>query len=59
MSCALGKLYNKDALLEYLLDKSAYGDGEKICGHIKSLKVRSNILSTLMNLNLILSVNRM
>jgi len=38
VSCALGKLYNKDALLEYLLDKTAYGDGEEICGHIKSLK---------------------
>ncbi|KAF5360077.1 hypothetical protein D9758_007573 [Tetrapyrgos nigripes] len=38
VSCALGKLYNKDALLEYLLDKSAYGDGKKICGHIRSLK---------------------
>ncbi|KAL5495834.1 RTF2 [Sanghuangporus weigelae] len=38
VSCALGKLYNKDALLEYLLDKSAYGDGDEICGHIKSLK---------------------
>jgi len=38
VSCALGKLYNKDALLEYLLDKNAYGDGAEICGHIKSLK---------------------
>ncbi|KAG8962284.1 hypothetical protein FRC03_004396 [Tulasnella sp. 419] len=38
VSCALGKLYNKDALIEYLLDKSMYGDGEEICGHIKSLK---------------------
>lgn len=38
VSCALGKLYNKDALIEYLLDKSAYGDGEEICGHIRSLK---------------------
>ncbi|THH10572.1 hypothetical protein EW145_g1227 [Phellinidium pouzarii] len=38
VSCALGKLYNKDALLEYLLDKSAYGDGDEICGHVKSLK---------------------
>jgi hypothetical protein len=38
VSCALGKLYHKDALLEYLLDKSAYGDGAEICGHIKSLK---------------------
>ncbi|PPQ68342.1 hypothetical protein CVT25_007591 [Psilocybe cyanescens] len=38
VSCALGKLYNKDAIIEYLLDKMAYGDGEKICGHIRSLK---------------------
>ncbi|KAI0078545.1 DUF602-domain-containing protein [Panus rudis PR-1116 ss-1] len=38
VSCALGKLYNKDALLEYLLDRSAYGDGDQICGHIRSLK---------------------
>jgi hypothetical protein len=46
VSCALGKLYNKDALLEYLLDKSSYGDGEEICGHIRSLKVRLLISST-------------
>jgi len=38
VSCALGKLYNKDAILEYLIDKAAYGDGEAICGHIRSLK---------------------
>lgn len=38
VACGLGKLYNKDALLEYLLDRSAYGDGEEICGHIRSLK---------------------
>ncbi|KAF4605705.1 hypothetical protein EYR40_004494 [Pleurotus pulmonarius] len=38
VSCALGKLYNKDALLEYLLDRSAFGDGDTICGHIRSLK---------------------
>ncbi|KAF7969744.1 hypothetical protein HWV62_26106 [Athelia sp. TMB] len=38
VACALGKLYNKDAILEYLIDKSAYGDGEKICSHIRSLK---------------------
>ncbi|KAF9235748.1 Rtf2 RING-finger-domain-containing protein [Melanogaster broomeanus] len=38
VSCGLGKLYNKDAIIEYLLDKSAYGDGENICGHIRSLK---------------------
>lgn len=38
VSCALGKLYNKDALIEHLIDKTAYGDAEKICGHIRSLK---------------------
>jgi hypothetical protein len=39
VSCDLGKLYNKDALIEFLLDRSAFGDGEVICGHIRSLKV--------------------
>ncbi|EJT99084.1 DUF602-domain-containing protein [Dacryopinax primogenitus] len=34
----LGKMYNKDSLVEYLLDHSAYGDGLQICGHIRSLK---------------------
>lgn len=38
VSCLLGKLYNKDAVIEYLLDNNAYGDGEEICGHIRSLK---------------------
>lgn len=38
VSCELGKLYNKEAIVEYLLDKSVYGDGQKICGHIRSLK---------------------
>ena len=47
MSCVLGKLYNKDALLEYLLDHAAYGDGDEICGHIKSLKVRLNYMASL------------
>jgi hypothetical protein len=41
VSCELGKLYNKDALIEFLLDRSAFGDGEEICGHIRSLKVRN------------------
>lgn len=35
----LGKLYNKDAVIEYLLDKSAYGDGEQICPYISGVKV--------------------
>ncbi|GJJ08035.1 hypothetical protein Clacol_002242 [Clathrus columnatus] len=38
VSCALGKIYNKDSVLEYLLDKSLYGDGAKICGHVRTLK---------------------
>lgn len=38
VSCELGKLYNKDAIIEFLLDRSAFGDGEDICGHIRSLK---------------------
>ncbi|CCO27907.1 Protein RTF2 homolog OS=Gallus gallus GN=RTFDC1 PE=2 SV=1 [Rhizoctonia solani AG-1 IB] len=38
VSCVIGKLYNKDAVIEFLLDRTAYGDGEDICGHIKSLK---------------------
>jgi len=38
VACELGKLYNKDSIIEFLLDKSAYGDGEIICGHIRSLK---------------------
>ncbi|KAI9436971.1 DUF602-domain-containing protein [Lactarius indigo] len=42
VSCELGKLYNKDAMIEFLLDRSAFGDGEDICGHIRSLKVRNS-----------------
>ncbi|KAL7285890.1 hypothetical protein ACG7TL_001001 [Trametes sanguinea] len=38
VSCALGKLYNKDALLEFLINRQSFGDGEEICGHIRSLK---------------------
>ena len=42
VSCALGKIYNKDAILEFLLDRSTFGDGDTICGHIRSLKVRDS-----------------
>ncbi|KAF9945626.1 hypothetical protein BGZ70_003716 [Mortierella alpina] len=38
VACGLGKLYNRDAILEFLLDRTAYGDGDQICKHIKSLK---------------------
>ncbi|TFK68522.1 DUF602-domain-containing protein [Pluteus cervinus] len=37
-SCALGKLYNRESILLYFMDKSTYGDGEKICGHLRSSK---------------------
>ena len=39
VSCRLGKLYNKDAIIKYLLNKKAYGDGDRICKHITSIKV--------------------
>jgi hypothetical protein len=39
VSCALGKLYNKDAIYEFLLDRSCHGDGELICSHIRKPKV--------------------
>ena len=35
----IGKLYNKVAILEFLLDRTSYGDGESICGYIRSMKV--------------------
>jgi hypothetical protein len=38
VACALGKLYNKEAIIEYLLNKNAYGDGDIICSHITSMK---------------------
>ncbi|KAJ2229388.1 Replication termination factor 2 [Coemansia sp. RSA 485] len=34
----LGRLYNREAVLEYLLDNSKFGDGNAICAHIKGLK---------------------
>ncbi|KAI9598867.1 Rtf2 RING-finger-domain-containing protein [Syncephalis fuscata] len=34
----LGKLYNREAILELLLDRSRYGDADVICPHVKSLK---------------------
>ncbi|KAI0717493.1 Rtf2 RING-finger-domain-containing protein [Cerioporus squamosus] len=39
VSCPLGKLYNKDAVLEFLLDRDAFGaEGKVVCGHIRSMK---------------------
>ncbi|KAH9939040.1 Rtf2 RING-finger-domain-containing protein [Epithele typhae] len=39
VSCPLGKLYIKDAILEFLLDRNHFGaEGEIVCGHIRSMK---------------------
>lgn len=37
-SCRFGRLYNKENLIKYLINKKTFGDGEKICPHIKNLK---------------------
>ncbi|KAJ2515702.1 Replication termination factor 2 [Coemansia sp. RSA 1939] len=34
----LGRLYNREAVLEYLLGKNTFGDGAQVCQHIRSLK---------------------
>lgn len=36
--CLLGRMYNKQAILEYLINKSHYGDADILVGHIRSLK---------------------
>nr|CAG8597809.1 6484_t:CDS:2 [Entrophospora candida] len=54
VSCALGKLYNKDAIIEYLLNNSAYGDGDTICSHINSLK---DVVTLKLTTNLIYKEN--
>jgi len=33
-----GKLYNREAIIEFLLDKTCYGDGDLVCPHINSMK---------------------
>ena len=40
-ACRLGRLYNKEAMINYFLDKSLYGDAQNICAHVKTLKVRA------------------
>ncbi|KAL7414535.1 Rtf2 RING-finger-domain-containing protein, partial [Mrakia frigida] len=42
----IGKLYNKVAILEFLLDRSSYGDGEQICGYIRSMKDTTTLTLT-------------
>ncbi|KAI8802601.1 Rtf2 RING-finger-domain-containing protein [Cladochytrium replicatum] len=38
VSCNLGKLYNKDAIIRYLLDRDAFGDADRICPHITKMR---------------------
>eukprot|EP00158_Paraphelidium_tribonemae_P004926 Partr_v1_DN27058_c0_g1_i1_m28629 putative replication termination factor 2 domain containing 1 len=39
VACRLGRLYNKDAVYEFLLDRvGAFGDGEDICSHIHKIR---------------------
>ncbi|NP_956036.1 replication termination factor 2 [Danio rerio] len=38
VACELGRLYNKDAIIEYLLDKSAERPNTEVVAHIRSLK---------------------
>jgi hypothetical protein len=40
----LGKTYNKDAIIEFFLDRSKYGDGDRICGYLKGVKVSFAVL---------------
>ncbi|KAF7711483.1 replication termination factor 2 [Silurus meridionalis] len=38
VSCELGRLYNKDAIIEYLLDKSAERPNTEVVAHIRAIK---------------------
>ncbi|KAL6458388.1 hypothetical protein MHYP_G00336180 [Metynnis hypsauchen] len=38
VACELGRLYNKDAVIEYLLDKSAERPNVEIAAHIRGIK---------------------
>ncbi|XP_010902766.2 replication termination factor 2 [Esox lucius] len=38
VSCDLGRLYNKDAVIEYLLDKSAERPNSEVVSHLRGIK---------------------
>lgn len=38
MADAGGTLYNREAIIKFLLDRHEYGDGEEVCGHIRTLR---------------------
>ncbi|KAJ3266629.1 hypothetical protein HDU77_011377 [Chytriomyces hyalinus] len=38
VACRLGRLYNKESVIEHLMDRTKFGDGDEIAGHLQSLK---------------------
>lgn len=46
VACELGRLYNKDAIIEYLLDKSAERPNTEVVAHIRSLKDVKELILT-------------
>ncbi|KAJ3410766.1 hypothetical protein HDV05_003268 [Chytridiales sp. JEL 0842] len=38
VACRLGSLYNKERVIEFLLDRNAFGEGEKTAAHLNSIK---------------------
>ena len=38
VASGLGRLYNKEAVVTYLLDRDTYGDADQLVGHIRSLR---------------------
>ncbi|KAJ1977075.1 Replication termination factor 2 [Dimargaris verticillata] len=47
VACGLGNLYNKDALLEHLLNTTKSSDTALVCPHVRSLKDVTNVTVTL------------
>lgn len=46
-TCFLGfRIYNKDAVIEYLLDKSAERPNIEVAAHIRGIKVSVGLLLT-------------
>ncbi|XP_051986937.1 replication termination factor 2 [Xyrauchen texanus] len=46
VACELGRLYNKDAIIEYLLDKSAERPNTEVVAHIRGIKDLKELILT-------------
>jgi hypothetical protein len=44
VACLLGRLYNKERVIEFLLNRKAFGEGEVTTAHINSMKVCEGII---------------